>query len=98
MTVKIFSAIMKRYSAVPVSVTVTCEEGQGLSISGLITETVHRDLSRVQFALLNCGFGFKRKKMHIDIEPAIFDSGDNLMLPIATGVLIATGMITPVRN
>jgi magnesium chelatase family protein len=97
MTVKIFSAILKGCCLVPVTITVSCEEGYGISISGLITETIHRDLSRVQFALLNCGFGFKTKKLHIEIEPAIFDGGDILILAIATGILIATDKIAPVR-
>ncbi len=101
MTVKIFSAIMKGCCVVPVTITTTCKDGRGISISGLITETVHRDLTRVQYALLNCGFGYRRKKLHIDIEPAIYDCGETLMLAIATGILIATGNIisgVPIRN
>ena len=96
MTVKIFSAILRGWRPIPVTISISCEDGQGISISGLITKTIHRDISRLQFALLNCGFGFKEKKLHIDIEPAIFDEGETLMLAIATGILIATGKIISV--
>jgi magnesium chelatase family protein len=101
MTVKIFSAILRGWQAIPVTISISCEEGNGISISGLITRSIHRDMSRLQFALINCGLGFKRKKLSIEIEPAIFDEADCLMLAIAIGILIATGTINsvmPMRN
>ncbi len=93
MTVKIFSAIMKDWKAIPVTITATCEDGDGFSVSGLITKTIHRDLSRLQLAILNCGFGFRQKKLHVDIEPAIYEGGETLMLAIATVVLMSAGKI-----
>lgn len=94
MEAKIVSAIFHGWRTIPVTVTVTCEDGHGLIISGLITETIHRDISRIQFALQNCGMGSKGKKMRIDIEPAVFGKSDTLMLAIAAGILVATGKIT----
>jgi len=61
MEAKIVSAIFHGWRTIPVTVTVTCEDGHGLIISGLITETIHRDISRIQFALQNCGMGSKGK-------------------------------------
>jgi|GEM_PF-5961885 len=90
MKVKILSAICKGFQALPVTITVTCEQGQGLKISGLITQTIHRDLSRIQLAIINCGLGFKDKKIHIEVEPAIYENAEPLMLPLAIGMIISS--------
>lgn len=94
MTVKIASAVFHGWRTLPVTVTVSSEEGQGLLISGLITQTIHRDMSRLQYTLQNCGMGTRGKKLCIDIHPAIFGNGDDLMLAIAAGILAVTGKIT----
>lgn len=93
MTVKIVSAVFHGWRTLAVTVTVSSEEGQGLVVSGLITENIHRDMSRLQYALQNCGMGSRGKKLRIEIHPAVFGNGDDLMLAIATGILVATGKI-----
>ena len=93
MTAKIFSATIKGCQAILVAINVNCENGSGISISGLLTQTIYRDLSRLQLALINCGFGIKGKKLHIELEPAVYENGEEIMLAIAVAILMATEKI-----
>jgi magnesium chelatase family protein len=67
-----------------------------LTIVGLPEGAVRESKDRVRSAILNSGFQFPQRRMTINLAPAdLPKDGSRLDLPIALGVLAATGQISP---
>ena len=82
-----------------VVVEVEVDTGQGLpsiTIVGLPDAAVQESRERVQAAIKNAGLFFPRKKLTINLAPAaVRKEGPAYDLPIAIGVLIASGQLPP---
>lgn len=66
----------------------------GLTIVGLAETTVKESRERVRAAISQCGFDFPDRKIAVNLAPAdLPKSGGRFDLPIALGVLAASGQI-----
>ena len=66
-----------------------------LTIVGLPEAAVRESKDRVRSAIINSGFQFPTKRLTINLAPAdLPKDGSRLDLPIALGILIASGQIT----
>src|SRR5690606_12092601 len=65
-----------------------------LHIVGLPAAAVRESRERVRAALLHCGFDFPNRRLTVNLAPADLpkDSG-RFDLPIAIGILVATGQL-----
>lgn len=77
--------------------TVEVDVGQGLSafeIVGLPDASVRESKERVRAAIKNSGFDFPLRRITVNLAPAdIRKEGPSLDLPIALGILAATGQL-----
>ena len=85
--------------APPVTVEVHLANGlPGLSVVGLPEAAVKESKDRVRAALLNARFEFPAKRITISLAPAdLPKEGGRFDLPIALGILAASGQIPPER-
>ncbi|GAB4223295.1 MAG: YifB family Mg chelatase-like AAA ATPase [Francisella sp.] len=83
-----------------VSIEVHLSNGlPGLSIVGLPEAAVKESKDRVRSAIINSGFNFPSKRITINLAPAdLPKSSGRFDLPIALGILYASGQINIVRN
>jgi len=66
-----------------------------LTIVGLPEAAVRESKDRVRSAILNSGFQFPQRRLTINLAPAdLPKEGSRLDLPIALGVLAATGQLS----
>lgn len=66
----------------------------GFQIVGLPETSVRESKERVRSAIINCGFEFPAKKIIINLAPAdLPKDGGRFDLPIAVGILAATGQL-----
>jgi len=69
-----------------------------LTIVGLPDKAVEESKERVRLALKNSGFDFPQKKIVVNLAPAsIKKEGPAYDLPIAIGILVASGLIDEVK-
>ena len=82
-----------------VIVEVEVDTGEGLPsviIVGLPDAAVQESRERVQSAIKNAGLFFPRKRITVNLAPAsVRKEGPAYDLPIAVGVLIAAGHLSP---
>lgn len=102
MLAKVWSAAIVGLDAIPIEVEVDIAS-QGLpscTIVGLPDKAVEESRERVRAALKNSGADFPAKRITINLAPAdIPKEGPHYDLPIAVGMLLATGQIqTPTRD
>ncbi len=65
-----------------------------LTIVGLAEAAVRESKDRVRSAIINSGFQFPTKRLTINLAPAdLPKDGSRLDLPIAIGILIASGQL-----
>ena len=86
--------------AYPVSVEVDVSDGglPAITMVGLPDASVRESRDRVQSAIRNSGFEFPRRHVTVNLSPAdIRKVGSGFDLPIALGVLAATGLV-PTRR
>jgi magnesium chelatase family protein len=85
--------------APPITVEVHLSGGlPGISIVGLPETAVRESRDRVRSALLNSGFDFPASRITISLAPAELPKvGGGLDLPIALGILAASGQIPEAR-
>ncbi len=97
MLARVFSCAVIGLDGVVVEVEV--DTGGGLPkmvIVGLPDAAVQESRERVQSAVKNAGFYYPRKKLTVNLAPAsVRKEGPVYDLPIAVGVLIATGQLDP---
>lgn len=96
MLVKICSIATIGLETVPVDVEVdVANQGfPGFTIVGLASKAVEEARERVKTAMINSGFDFPPKKITVNLAPAdLPKDGAAYDLPIAIGVLIASGQL-----
>ena len=97
MLARVFSCAVIGLDGVVVDVEV--DTGGGLPnmvIVGLPDTAVQESRERVQSAVKNAGFYYPRKRVTVNLAPAsVRKEGPAYDLPIAVGVLIATGQLDP---
>jgi len=95
MLAAIHSAAVLGVDAYAVTVEVDCAQGlPQWSVVGLAAGAVKESRERVSAALLNSGFAVPPRRITINLAPAdIRKDGSGFDLPIALGVLVATGQL-----
>ncbi len=95
MLAKIISSTVVGIEAIKVTVEVDVAGGlPGFSIVGLPDPAVRESINRVKAAIKNCGLNFPSRKITVNLAPAdIKKEGPCFDLPIALGILAATGQI-----
>jgi len=79
-----------------VEVDVATKGFPGFNIVGLPTKSVEESKERVKTAIINSGFEFPQKKITVNLAPGdIAKEGSFYDLPIAIGILLASGEIDP---
>ena len=97
MLAKVISSTVAGIEAKEVIVEVDVSGGlPGFSIVGLPDLAVRESINRVKAAIKNSGFKFPGRKITVNLAPAdIKKQGPSFDLPIALGILVATGQINP---
>lgn len=90
-------ATLRGVEAVPVDVEVCISAGiPGFFVVGMADASVQESRERVRAALRACGFSMPANRVVVNLAPsAIRKSGSGFDLPIAVGILCATGQIDP---
>lgn len=91
------SATIRGVEAVPVSVEVVISNGiPGFAIVGMADAAIQESRERVKAALRSSGFVMPTEKIVVNLAPgALRKTGSGFDLPIALGILAATGQIDP---
>lgn len=97
MLARVFSCAVIGLEGVIVEVEVDTADGlPGMAIVGLPDTAVQESRERVQAAIKNAGLYYPRKRLTVNLAPAsVRKEGPAYDLPIAVGVLVATGQISP---
>jgi magnesium chelatase family protein len=94
MLAQLHSATITGIEAVPVTIEVSVTRGLGYQVTGLADDSIKESLSRIAIALQHIGFHMPRTKLLVHLAPAnLRKSGSAFDLPIALGILLATGQI-----
>src|ERR1700760_3645074 len=94
MLIKIFGSAVYGVEAITITIEVNVMQGSGYYIVGLPDNAVKESIQRVESAIKTNGFYMPRTKLIVNLAPAgIRKSGASFDLPIALGVLAATGQI-----
>lgn len=93
---KIYTRALLGLHAPQIEVEVHVSQGlPSLTIVGLPEAAVRESKDRVRFAIINSGFLFPTKRLTINLAPAdLPKDGSRLDLPIALGILIASGQLS----
>ncbi len=91
----VHSATVFGIDAIPIQVEVDISSGlPGFATVGLPENSVREARVRVQAAITNCGFTFPNGRITVNLAPAnVRKEGTGFDLPIALGILAATGAI-----
>lgn len=91
------SAVLKGVEAIPVDVEVAVTRGiPGFSIVGMPDAAVQEARERVRVALKAAGYEMPSERILVNLAPsALRKNGSGFDLPIAIGLLIATGQANP---
>lgn len=97
---KIYTRALLGLHAPSIEVEVHVSQGlPSLTIVGLAEAAVRESKDRVRSAIINSGFVFPTKRLTINLAPAdLPKDGSRLDLPIALGILIATGQLADVAT
>jgi len=100
MLARLSSASLRGLDAEAVDVEVDLSRGIPCwSMVGLAEAAVRESRDRVRSALINSGFEFPLRHITVNLSPAdIRKDGSYFDLPIATGLLIASGQLQPNRQ
>ena len=94
MLVKTFGSVVYGVKAITISVEVNVMNGKNYYLVGLPDSAVKESLQRVESAIKTNGYRMPRTKLIINLAPAdIRKSGSSFDLPIAIGILGATGQL-----
>ena len=91
------AATLRGVEAVPVDVEVSVANGvPGFAIVGMADASVQESRERVKSAIKSCGFSMPASKIVVNLAPGTLKkTGTGFDLPIAAGILCATGQIAP---
>jgi magnesium chelatase family protein len=96
---KLYGSAVQGVSAITITIEVTVTSGQHLFIVGLPDGAVKESEQRVEAALKHSRFIMPRHKVVINMAPAnIRKEGSAYDLPIAIGILIASGQLDSTIN
>jgi magnesium chelatase family protein len=97
---KVYTRALFGLEAPIVSVEVHLSNGlPSFSMVGLPETTVKESKERVRSALINSKFEFFKRRITVSLAPAnLPKSGGRYDLPIALGILIASGQVKPIVN
>src|SRR6201986_3956605 len=94
MLVKIFGSAVYGVEAITITIEVNVTEGLHTFVVGLADHAIKESIQRVESAIKTNGFYMPRTKLVVNLAPAgIRKSGSAFDLPIAVGVLAASGQI-----
>lgn len=90
-------ATIRGVEAIPVSVEVVISNGlPGFAIVGMADAAIQESRERVKAALRSSGFVMPNEKIVVNLAPgALRKTGSGFDLPIALGILAATGQMDP---
>lgn len=90
-------ATIRGVEAVPVSVEIVISNGlPGFAIVGMADAAIQESRERVKAALRSSGFVMPNEKIVVNLAPgALRKTGSGFDLPIALGILAATGQMDP---
>ncbi len=93
----VLGATLRGVEAVPVNVEVVVSGGiPGMSIVGMADVAVQEARERVKAAIRASGFAMPNDKIVVNLAPGnLRKTGSGFDLPIAMGILVATGQISP---
>lgn len=93
----VVGATLRGVNALPVEVEVSISNGMpGFSIVGMGDASVQESRERVRAALRATGFSMPASKIVVNLAPsALRKTGSGFDLPIAVGILAATGQVDP---
>ena len=91
----VHSAVLHGVEAIPVDVEVAVTSGlPGFAIVGMVDAAVQESRERVKAAIKAAGFTMPGERILVSLAPSsIKKSGSGFDLPIAVGILVATGQI-----
>ena len=91
------SATLRGVEAVPVEVEVVVGNGMpGMFIVGMPDAAIQESRERVRAAIRASGFSMPNERVVVNLAPgSLRKSGPGFDLPIAVGILIATGQVDP---
>ncbi len=92
---RVRTATLRGVAAVPVDVEVCVSNGMpGFSVVGMADAAVQESRERVRAAIRACGFTMPAQKVVVNLAPgSLRKSGSGFDLPIAVGLLCATGQV-----
>ena len=95
MLARVRSAAVFGIEASPVSIEVDVSFGlPGFTVVGLPDASVRESRDRIRSAIRNCGFEFPKHRITVNLAPAdVRKAGASFDLPIALGVLAASGVV-----
>ncbi len=93
----VLAAAVRGVEAVAVDVEVSVSNGiPGFAIVGMADASVQESRERVKAALRSCGFTMPASKVVVNLAPGTLrKTGTGFDLPIAAGILCATGQVDP---
>ncbi|GAA0176907.1 YifB family Mg chelatase-like AAA ATPase [Clostridium sediminicola] len=96
MAVKINTATFNGVDGISINVEVDISNGlPSFNIVGLADTSIKESKERVRAAIRNSGFEFPMRRITINLSPAdVRKVGSSFDLPIAIGILVATGQIS----
>ena len=93
--IKAFSSVVLGIGAIRISIEVFITQGIRFFIVGLADHAIRESQQRIESALANCGFGWPRYRVVINLAPAdIRKEGTHFDLPLAIGILSATQQVS----
>src|ERR1700678_3524858 len=96
MLVKTFGSAVYGVEAITITVEVNVTEGLHTYVVGLADSAVKESIQRIESAIKSNGYFMPRTKLVINLAPAgIRKTGSAFDLPIALGVLAASGQLPP---
>ena len=99
MLVKTFGSAVYGVEAITITVEVNVTEGLHTFVVGLADSAVKESVQRIESAIKNNGYYMPRTKIVINLAPAgIRKYGSAFDLPIAIGILAASGQIAMTEN
>jgi magnesium chelatase family protein len=94
MLARVNGSVLYGVEAFRVTVEVNVAEGLGYFVTGQADDLVKESLSRVDVVIKGLGFRMPRTKLSVNLSPAgIRKTGAGFDLPIAVGILMASGQV-----
>ncbi len=96
MLVKVHGCALQGLDGLTITIEVSVTEGMKYYMVGLPDSAIRESWQRVESALRESGFQMPRRKVVINLAPAdVRKEGSAYDLPIAIGILIASGQLNP---